>query len=242
VKLLGLTIKVITCHLIILLFITTTFAYSSPKLELTSPVDGSTTNCAVHVIANATFSNDYPEGGISVLSGDCQDLDSCDYYTSRFCYEKTCSLDEMIGIEQGGPHTITVVAYQRYSSNTSVKTSFSVDCTPLSVSVTSPNGSTSRKFDITGNVTFKPIPPNSAGQLLVYLNEKLIDYKNCYSEICSYSYKQQRGFLYTLPPGGPYNLVLKASLNGGTASSKKVFFVDSIVPDHNQGPPDCPQK
>lgn len=210
-------------------------------LQLISPATGSTLNCAGNFIANATFEPTTTNRGIWVYNGDCSSYPACIVFAYVFCYGTTCSLNAPNTFDHGGPYTVTVEAYTRYSK-TPVNTTFSVDCTPLLVSIAAPDESVSGDFDIVGNVNFQPRPgiASVSGAISIYLNDKLIDSMVCPTESCSYSYKRQHGKLYTLPPGGPYTLVLKAdAYSGGTASDKKILYVNSAIPEKNQGPPDC---
>jgi RHS repeat-associated protein len=159
-------------------------------------------------------------------------------YTYKSCYTESCtySYKELSGkffeMGHGGPYTLKLKA-SGGGASASAQSTFHVDNTPT-ISVTSPTGTVSGPFDLAGTATFKPTQNSYKGTIEVYLNGGLYTYKECYTQSCTYSYKELSGKFFEMPQGGPYTLKLRASGGGASASDTSTFYVSGPV--HNTGP------
>lgn len=147
--------------------------------------------------------------------GNLQGAGSCNVAMDRYWYHGANVFTERVGDCNG---------------NVSINYTLFVDNTP-SVNATSPEGTVSEPFDITGTATFKPTLQATKGTIKAHIassNGSIVAYlpsKACIMENCTYSYRELTGNLYDMNHGGPYTLVMQAS-GGASAISQKTFTVD----------------
>jgi hypothetical protein len=150
---------------------------------------------------------------------------------SKSCRSEVCSLSHqeiknvLLDFPHGGPHTI-IMAASGGGGSSIAKTTFSMDKMPT-VRITSPTGTVSAPFDITGTATFKPINGKVSGYISVHLDGWAIDgvYKVCSTEVCSFSYSEITGHLFNLGNGGSHKIRMNALSNGIQAFDDESFTV-----------------
>jgi len=211
---------------------TTLVLDNTPSVSITSP--SGTLSGPFDITGTATF-----KPTLSTTKGTIYAYINGGYVGGKNCTTESCSYSykevsgSLYDMSHGGPYTVKLVASGGGASATANGT-FSVDKTPT-VSISSPSGTVSGPFDITGTATFKPTLSTSKGTIYAYINGGNIGGKNCTTETCSFSYLEiNNGNLYTLSPGGPYTIKLTASGGGVTATDTKTFTV--VDPVRSTGP------
>ena len=150
----------------------------------------------------------------------------------KACTTETCeySYQELVGklydMNHGGPYPVKLIATGGGATATA-EGSFSVDKTPT-VSVTSPSGTVSAPFDVTGTATFKPTTSTTKGTITAYVNNGNIGSKACATEVCDYSYNELYKKLYDMNHGDSYPIKMVATGSGATATAEGSFSVDKM--------------
>jgi hypothetical protein len=202
-----------------------------PTVAITSPANGAVLSAPFDITGTATFKPTLEpvKGRIDLY------LDSTENWhymqASKSCTTEVCSLSyqeikgALLDYPHGGPHTIYLLAYGGGTS-VLVQSKFSMDKMPT-VSITSPTGTVSAPFDITGTATFKPVNGKVSGSIIAYLDGWSINgvYKSCSTEVCSFSYREITGHLFNLGNGGPHKLRMYAQSSGVQAFDDESFTV-----------------
>ena len=200
----------------------------TPTVTLTSP--SGAVSGPFNITGTATFRPtaipDTNKGTISAY------IDNGHVGTILFCFTETCQFDyqevwkKLYDMNHGGPYTIELRAKPSGDGPTATDTgSVTVDKTPT-VSVTSPNGTVSGPFDVTGNVTFKPTTSTTKGSISAYIDNAHLCTVPCLTESCPFSYQERYGRLYDMNHGGPYTIKFIATGGGVSAEDTGSFNVD----------------
>ncbi|MDR2861578.1 MAG: hypothetical protein LBV07_03395, partial [Syntrophobacterales bacterium] len=201
---------------------------NTPTVSVTSPIG--TVSGPFDIAGTATFTPTLSEtkGWIKLfLNG------SSTWMPSKTCKTETCSFsyEELTGTKReltSGEYTVRLEATQ--SLTASDTSAFTVNNTPT-VTVTSPSGTVSGPFNITGTATFKPTLSATKGTIKFYLNNSLLPMasKTCSTETCSFNYEEVKGTKYEMNHGGPYTAKLVAeSAWSGSVSDISTFNVDNM--------------
>ncbi|WP_028578879.1 hypothetical protein [Desulfogranum japonicum] len=195
---------------------TPTVSYQEPTGEVEEPFD---------IKANVVFKPTLQEnkGTINAYVRNA-------FIARKICKTENCSFSyeeetgSLYDLNHGGPYTIIIRAYGGGAS-AEESGSITVDKTP-EVEITSPAGTVSEPFDITGTATFKPTLNEVKGTITLYVRNGFVASKKCMTENCSFSYKEEVGKLFDLNHGGPYEIRMRASGGGIYTDQTKDITVD----------------
>jgi hypothetical protein len=200
-----------------------------PTIQIISPEDGSVQTGPFDVKVTATFKPtlNSAKGSINCYYG--SPTNPTNLFLSKQCTTESCTIkhSELKGKlwePPTGEYGVVCKATAGSNGSANDTKNFKVDKTPI-VSITSPIGKVLSPFDIAGEITFKPTLNSSKGSYTVYLNNNVVSRKSCNTESCDYSYKAEKGVLYTMAPGGPHKIKITAVGGGSTKTDEKEFEV-----------------
>jgi RHS repeat-associated protein len=191
-------------------------SYGGPTGTVSAPFDiyGSVvfTPTLNNVKGNVTF---YLDGSFLGITQNCYT------YTCNFSYQ---GVKGSLYQAYQGTHVVKVVAAGGGVS-VNAQNTITVDMTPT-VALTSPAGTVSSPFDITGTAVFKPTLGFSKGTVSFYIDGSSLGVtQNCTTENCNFSYQSVKGSLYD-PWAGSHTVKVVASANGANASAQNTITVD----------------
>jgi RHS repeat-associated protein len=206
---------------------------NTPTINLTGPSGTVSGSFDITGTVNFKPTNNATKGTINAYDvyGNPNRVGCPCFLATKTCSTESCtfSYKELTGkfyeVPHGGPYTIKLTAYG-VGVSTSAQHTFYADNMP-EVNVTSPIGTVSGPFDITGTAIFKPTQSSTKGSIAAYLNGNPypLTSKSCTTESCSFSYYDIYKGLYSLSPGGPYTLKMTAYGGGASASDQQTFYV-----------------